>query len=62
LPKYILAGSFHNPAKLENVSITVSVGKESQVYAKMKSELSDIQWRKYSVRSATNKIKEKKTE
>ncbi len=62
-PKDTLIYSFYNPTRRNIISITASIEKDTEnVYAKLKSDLSDIHWRQYFVRLAMNKIEDKKTE
>jgi len=62
-PKDTLIYSFYNPTRRNTISITASIEKDDEnVYAKLKSDLSDIHWRQYFIRSAMNKIEVKKTE
>jgi excisionase family DNA binding protein len=62
-PKDTLIYSFYNPTRRNTISITASIEKDDEnVYAKLKSDLSDIHWRQYFVRLAMNKIEVKKTE
>ncbi len=59
-PKDTLIYSFYNYTRRNTISITASIEKDSQVYAKIKSDLSDIYWRQYFVRLAMNKGEVKK--
>jgi excisionase family DNA binding protein len=54
--------SFYNPTRRNTISITASIEKDSQVYAKLKSDLSNIHWRQFFIRSAMNKIEDEKIE
>jgi excisionase family DNA binding protein len=51
-PKDTLIYSFYNSTRRNTISITAAIEKDSQVYAKIKSDLSDIYWRQYFIRSA----------
>lgn len=54
--------SFYNPTRRNSISITASIEKDSQVYSKLKSDLSDIHWRQYFIRLAMDKVQEKEIE
>ena len=51
-PKDTLIYSFYNPTRRQTIAITTAIEKDSQVYAKIKSDLSDIHWRQYYIRLA----------
>ncbi len=53
--KDTLIYSFYNPTRRNIISITCSLEKDSQVYSKIKSDLTDIHWRQYFIRVALNK-------
>lgn len=54
--------SFYNPTRRNSISITASIEKDSQVYTKLKSDLSDIHWRQYFIRLAMDRVQEKEIE
>ncbi|GIK61898.1 MAG: hypothetical protein BroJett017_27880 [Ignavibacteriota bacterium] len=54
--------SFYNPTRRNSISITASIEKDSQVYPKLKSDLSDIHWRQYFIRLAMDRVQEKEIE
>lgn len=54
--------SFYNPTRRNSISITASIEKDSQVYSKLKSDLSDIHWRQYFIRLAMDRVQEKEIE
>jgi excisionase family DNA binding protein len=58
-PEDTLIYSFYNPTRRNTISITCSIEKDFQVYSKIKSDLSDIHWRQYFIRSAMNKVEDK---
>ena len=58
-PIETLIYSFYNPTRRNSISITASIEKDSQVYSKLKSDLSDIHWRQYFIRVAQGNAEEK---
>ena len=55
--KDTLIYSFYNPTRKNHISITASSEKDKDnVYAKLKSDLSDIVWRKYFIKCAMTDI------
>ncbi|MBV6421638.1 MAG: hypothetical protein DAHOPDDO_02919 [Ignavibacteriaceae bacterium] len=54
--------SFYNPTRRNSISITASIEKDSQIYSKLKSDLSDIHWRQYFIRLAMDRVQEKEIE
>jgi excisionase family DNA binding protein len=61
-PKDTLIYSFYNPTRRNTISITASIEKDQQVYVKIKSDLSDLHWRQYFIRSAMSKVEDKTTD
>ena len=59
--KDTLIYSFYNPTRRNHISITASSEKDKDnIYAKLKSDLTDIYWRQYFVRVAIDIVDIKK--
>ena len=60
--KDTLIYSFYNPTRRNHISITASSEKDKDnVYAKLKSDLTDIYWRQYFIRLVQNEVDVKRS-